>query len=69
MDKESAGRMEFTFQSQEHAARVVVTLSPQADLNEVFDAFENFLHAAGYVFHGTIDIVNYMPQGENAEFN
>lgn len=49
--------MKFSYQFEEHAPIVEVTLSSQSDLGEVLEQFENFLRGAGYQFTGNVDIV------------
>ncbi len=52
------GKMEFYYQFDEGYPTVRVTLEPSTALGEVFESFEGFLRAAGYVFNGTIDTVD-----------
>lgn len=69
MENEFEGKMEFTYQFDKHSPRVVMTISPQSTLTEVFEAFEGFLLGAGYSFKGQIDIVGDVPQDIETELN
>lgn len=52
------GKMEFFYQFEETAPKIVMTISPQSSLDEVFESFEQFLKGCGYSFEGNIEIVN-----------
>lgn len=49
--------MKFSHQYDEGHPLIEVTLSSEATLGEVFEAFENFLKSCGYSFDGYIDVV------------
>ncbi len=52
------GKLEFYYKFDTHQPEITVTLSPDSDLSQVFEAFEGFLRAAGYQIDGVIDVVN-----------
>ena len=43
---------------------VRMSISAEADLDQMCDFFESFLRASGYVFDGTIEIVSGEKEGE-----
>lgn len=48
-------RMEYQF--DETHPKIIIEMSPESTLDQVFEAFEGFLQAAGYRIDGYIDIV------------
>lgn len=59
--------MKFTYQFDQDAVKIEVSLPPEAVLPEVLEAFEKFLVASGYVFDGTLDFVQEESNGVTAE--
>lgn len=50
--------MRFEYQWDENSYKVVMELPNSSTLPEAVEAFDRFLKAAGYVFDGTVDIVD-----------
>lgn len=69
--EDNTGIMEFYYQFSDKHPGISVRLSPETSLNEVLEAFEDFLRGAGYHFEGQLDFVEYtvVPQDPNAEAN
>ena len=58
MEDKMPGRIYFEYQFNKTAAKASLELSPEATLEEIIEAFERFLKAAGYVFNGQL-IIDY----------
>jgi hypothetical protein len=69
--EDNTGMIEFFYQFKEGDPAVSVRLSPGSDLLHILEAFEGFLRAAGYSFHGQVDIVTIeaIPQDPSADLN
>lgn len=70
---ENDGKIEFIY-DQGDGGSVRLSISADAPLNDVLEAFEKFLQAAGYSFNGMVDIieineVNGDIIGPNTEMN
>ena len=50
------GNIKFSYQYNEHSPKVEITLRPDSTLSEMLEEFDKFLKAAGYEFHGFVDI-------------
>lgn len=66
---EPNGKIEFTYQYAEGEPKVTMILHPDSDLNQVIEAFEKFLFAAGYSFTGNLYIDGNNIVNQNAEEN
>lgn len=66
LDKE--GYIQFVYKQD---FTVTMTISPHSGLADAFQAFEQFLRGAGYVFEGEIGLIEYesIPQDPTAEAN
>lgn len=52
------GFMTFSYQFEEGAPEIIVTIPSDAGLEEILDSFENFLLGAGYRFTGEIALID-----------
>lgn len=64
---EFEGKFELFYQYSKSSPRIVMTLHPDATLEEAIGAFETFLKSVGYVFEGQLEINGnvYPPAEEN----
>ena len=50
--------MKFSYQCDEDAPKIEMSISPHSSLEEVFEAFEDFLRGAGYVLEGNVTLID-----------
>lgn len=53
---ECNGKLELVYQFSDKDPKIHMIMSPESGLEEVLEAFERFLRAAGYCFDGQIEI-------------
>jgi hypothetical protein len=57
--------IKFIYQFDDDTPKISMKLEAHANLEEVCEAFENFLRGSGYVFDGTVAILNEPENKDN----